>query len=47
MLFFRREKFSTVALIISSGLRNTSALSIAAEEFGGKDWDEEITKNEL
>jgi hypothetical protein len=47
MLFFKREKFSTVALIISSGLRNTSVLSIAAEEFGGEDWDEKITKNQL
>jgi hypothetical protein len=46
VLFLKREKFSTAALIISSGLRNTSVLSMAAEEFGGEDRDEEITKNE-
>ena len=47
MLFFNFEKISTVALSISFWSRNTSVLSIAAEEFGCEDWDEEITKNEL
>jgi hypothetical protein len=48
MLFFNFEKSSTVALTISSDLRNISVLSIAVDwVFGGEDSCEDISKDGL